>query len=383
MHIPSKIVPRYMGNFFNYIKTGHQLHGTEAQESLKTDYQQQLDDVEEAFKAYYQEQDFTWSLDMEIDSSSPVERVISTTHKIQCQFLDDEKSNVKIYLKDLGGDSVFEQDFKLLFRNEEVNKPMVLCQKLGNEYALMVSFLADLSPAAEVQQRKMALENLPDMDSSVRYQQNLDSNLTPGEFYFVLDRSYSMTGDPMATAKEALKLFVRSIPPGSLFNVVSFGSSYEMLFEGPSTYDQTNLEYAVDHICQFEADLGGTEIFDPLHFLFADENNTEDLEKHVYLITDGQVFNPEDVVSLIRNNNKNFTVHTFGIGNGVSTSLITDCAKAGRGKHYFVNDKAEGLQRKVIDALCKAFQPNMAFENQFLYVNGKRFAQIPEFEKNA
>jgi len=101
----------------------------------------------------------------------------------------------------------------------------------------------------------------------------------------------------------------------------------------------------------------------------------------VYLITDGQVFNPEDVVNLIKSNNKKFTVHTFGIGSGVSTNLITECAKAGRGKHYFVNDKAEGLQRKVIDALCKAFEPSMAFDNQFLYVNGKRFLQIPEFDE--
>jgi len=381
LHIPSKIVPRYVGNFFNYIKTGHNLEGAEADEKQKIDIEKHLEDVDEAFRAYYQNQDFTWSLNMELVSTSPLERIMSPSHDINCDFLDTSQKHAKIYLNDVGEDSVFETDFKLLFRNEEINKPMVLAQKRGKEYALMVSFLADLTPEAEVQQRKSAVESLPDMDNSVRYEQNLDSNLTPGEFYFVLDRSYSMTGDPMATAKEALKLFIRSIPPGSVFNVVSFGSSYELLFDGVTSYDQSTLEYAIDHINFFDADLGGTEIFDPLHNIFADNEQRDDLDKHVYLITDGQVFNADDVVNLIRSNNKKFTVHTFGIGSGVSTTLITECARAGRGKHYFVNDKAEGLQRKVIDALCKAFEPSMAFDSQNRLLNGKPFIELPEFDE--
>ena len=324
LHIPSKIVPRYMGNYFDYIKTGHQLSGTESNEGGKIDPEAHLEDIEEAYRAYYQQQDFTWSMNMDLNSSSPIQRIISSSHDIKCDFLNESLSQVKIHLNDVGEESVFDTDFKLLFRNEEINKPMVLTQKLGNEYALMVSFLADLSPEAEIQMRKSALLNLPDMDNSVRYDQNLNSNLVPGEFYFVLDRSGSMTGDPMATAKEALKLFIRSIPPGSVFNVLSFGSSYELLFESAAEYDQTNLEYAIDHINFFEADLGGTEIFEPLHNIFADNKQKEDLDKHVYLITDGQVFNPEDVVRLIKDNNKKFTVHTFGIGSGVSTQLITE-----------------------------------------------------------
>lgn len=276
--------------------------------------------------------------------------------------------------------SVFDTDFKLLFRNEEINKPMVLAQKLGDEYALMVSFLSDMTPESEVQKRMNIVKSLPDIDSTLRYSQNLDSCMKPGEFYFVLDRSYSMTGDPIATAKEALKLFIRSIPSGSYFNVYSFGSTFEQIFEATTGYDQVSLDYAIDHINFFGADLGGTEIFDPLHSIFASIDEERGLDKHVYLITDGQVFNPEDVIQLIKNNNQDFTVHTFGIGNGVSTTLIVECAKAGRGKHYFVDDKAQGLQSKVIDALCKAFEPSLAFDKKELTLNGKHFIQTPEFD---
>lgn len=376
--IPSKIIPRYMGNQNAYVNTGHQLHGTDGDQVQDSEMESHIADIEEAYRAYYQKNNFTWSLNMRLNSTSPLERITSFSHEIDVEFLDEAQNQANINLKDQSMDSVFETDFKLVFRNEEINKPMVLAQKLGDEYALTVSFLADLTPEAEVQLRKAAMKNLPDMDNSVRYAQNLDSNLAPGEFYFVLDRSGSMYGDPMATAKEALKLFIRSIPPGSVFNVVSFGSSFEQLFEGATDYDQTSLEYAIDHITFFDADLGGTEIFEPLHSIFANNDLREGLDKHVYLITDGQVFNPEDVVELIRNNNKTFTLHTFGIGSGVSTSLITECAKAGRGKSYFVDNKATGLQGKVIDALCKAFEPSVAFDKQDLTINGTSFVQMPE-----
>jgi len=40
-----------------------------------------------------------------------------------------------------------------------------------------------------------------------------------------------MWGKPLTLAKESLKLFVKSLPEGSAFNVVSFGSTFESIFE--------------------------------------------------------------------------------------------------------------------------------------------------------
>lgn len=40
-----------------------------------------------------------------------------------------------------------------------------------------------------------------------------------------------MCGDSIRLAREALMLFIHSLPYGCKFNVISFGSDYENLFE--------------------------------------------------------------------------------------------------------------------------------------------------------
>ena len=59
----------------------------------------------------------------------------------------------------------------------------------------------------------------------------LRMNKVKGEYLFLLDRSYSMDGTRIVKAKEALLLFLKSLPQESYFNVVSFGNKHKFLFE--------------------------------------------------------------------------------------------------------------------------------------------------------
>ena len=45
-------------------------------------------------------------------------------------------------------------------------------------------------------------------------------------FVFVVDRSGSMSGSRIEITKKALTLFVQSLPVGSLFDIISFGSNH-------------------------------------------------------------------------------------------------------------------------------------------------------------
>ncbi len=52
-----------------------------------------------------------------------------------------------------------------------------------------------------------------------------------GEYIFIVDRSGSMSGDRIKHAKETLLLFLKSLPVGCYFNILGFGSNYEVLFK--------------------------------------------------------------------------------------------------------------------------------------------------------
>ena len=56
-----------------------------------------------------------------------------------------------------------------------------------------------------------------------------DSLLSKSIFTFVVDRSGSMGGQKMEITKESLKLFIQSLPEGSQFQIISFGSKFEAM----------------------------------------------------------------------------------------------------------------------------------------------------------
>ena len=81
-----------------------------------------------------------------------------------------------------------------------------------------------------------------------------------------------MDGEKMDITKEYLKLFMQSLPEGCKFQIISFGSDYEVLeYKGqeiPMEYTDENVKVAKEAIEDFDANLGGTEIFGPLEFVF-------------------------------------------------------------------------------------------------------------------
>ena len=71
----------------------------------------------------------------------------------------------------------------------------------------------------------------------------------------------------MDSAKEALKLFVRSLPVGCFFTIISFGSRFSNLeYEEKSSiqYTEQAKQYVLTQIEGFRADHGGTNIVTPL-----------------------------------------------------------------------------------------------------------------------
>ena len=141
-----------------------------------------------------------------------------------------------------------------------------------------------------------------------------------------------MDVEPMKKAAQALELLLRSLPEDCYFNVVSFGSKYDSLFPKSQLYSESSLSKAIDLAQKMTSDYGGTEIYSVLKWVF--ENSREDMPTSVFLITDGAVWNVDQVVELIREYEErkkdNLRLFSLGIGNFVSHNLVESVACTGK-----------------------------------------------------
>lgn len=79
------------------------------------------------------------------------------------------------------------------------------------------------------------------------------SRRRPCEVVFLVDRSGSMGGTSIQEARNALQLCLRSLGPGSRFNVVGFGSTFRRLFPQSRLYDDASLDEATRHVAAMDA----------------------------------------------------------------------------------------------------------------------------------
>ncbi|RHZ62223.1 hypothetical protein Glove_341g18 [Diversispora epigaea] len=187
---------------------------------------------------------------------------------------------------------------------------------------------------------------------------------TPTELIFIIDRSGSMTGDPMNKAKEALELILRSLPEDCIFNVVSFGSAFTSLFPESKPYTEENFKTALDHVKSMDASYGGTEIFSVLEWVFQTSQDKKkeyiDFPTAAFVLTDGQVYNVDQIVELISDSlskrNDKLRLFSLGIGDSVSHNLVESISRAGKGYAQFVTTQ-ERMDKKIIGMLKNAVKP--------------------------
>lgn len=125
--------------------------------------------------------------------------------------------------------------------------------------------------------------------------------LYPSEFLFVIDCSGSMSGTNIQAATEMLITCVQSLPSGSYFNIIAFGSHFRQLFHASEMYSKRSVERAVGFANQLQASLGGTDLLPPLQWIFK-RACCGTLPRQLFIVTDGGVTNTQQVLNLIRRN---------------------------------------------------------------------------------
>ena len=164
----------------------------------------------------------------------------------------------------------------------------------------------------------------------------------PCLFIFLLDQSGSMGGNKIKISKKALELFLQSLPAKSYYQLIGFGSNYIKYDEKPKEYNQENINQSLKCIETLGADLGGTNIYDPLKNIYEDKIYDDiKLNRKIFLLTDGQIENRDKTLELIKGNNSKFNIFAIGIGNDFDEYLIKTAGYYGKGSYNYCRDMNE------------------------------------------
>lgn len=175
------------------------------------------------------------------------------------------------------------------------------------------------------------------------------------EMIFLIDRSGSMSSK-ISQVRNAMQLFLRSIPLGTLFNIIGFGSNFVRLFENSRAFDDKVMKSAIAHVSEIEADLGGTELYRPLSFVMSQPVEKK-FPRQIFVLTDGAVSNAGLVLDYVRDNiGLETRIFTLGIGSGASEVLVQGIAHLGNGLAQRVDNRSR-LERPIMALVTRALTP--------------------------
>lgn len=304
--IPAMIPPRYSSSFGN----NGELKSNEILENQK-----------------YLDVNYRCSYALSLDLERKILEISSPSHKI-IDNISEKKATVTLMEENCIPDS----DFILKIRSEDIQEDKVFYGESNGEFFTKLKF----TPM------------LPDG--------YINANR---EYLFLLDISGSMAGDKLEQAKQGLKIAMRNLEFGDLFNIVAFESNTYHFSQKSLPYNHENLEKASNWIDILES-MGGTEIFPAIHFAL-DNRFDRNFEEIIFLFTDGEVMNEDEIVEFVQERSSNLQFHTFGIDDSVNTAFLNKLAEAGNGSSQFSYPN-EDIDEKIV--------------RQFTRINSKIYKNI-------
>ena len=182
---------------------------------------------------------------------------------------------------------------------------------------------------------------------------NINKIKYPCLFIFLIDESGSMD-TTIENVKITLTKLIKSLPENSYFQIIGFGSRYEVYNKTPEKNNKKNLKDAYKIINKLSSDLGGTDLSLPLNYIlklsYSDYKDIS-LSKQIIVLTDGDINIGEDIIELIKLHNNEFLIHFIGIGNEVNKKLIIEASNAGNGTYYFINNSSNELDKIIFEIL--------------------------------
>lgn len=169
----------------------------------------------------------------------------------------------------------------------------------------------------------------------------------------VVDCSGSMAGDSIYQAKSALREIFLLLKSKDYFNLMTFGNSSQTLFPTVMPASTENLAIAARYVEQIDANMGGTELASALNEAFL-SGSIEGTPSDVMLITDGEVWNQEELLSSAEK--AGHRIFTVGVGSAVSEAILKNLADRTNGACELVSPN-ENMAQHIVRHYLRINQP--------------------------
>ena len=169
------------------------------------------------------------------------------------------------------------------------------------------------------------------------------------ELKILVDCSGSMEGDSIASARQGLKSLLPLLSSADKVSYSLFGSQprrvVSKLTAVTPEFKAKSLDPAIDKTF---ADLGGTEMHAALTDTFKIKGENNERPVNVLLITDGEVWDVENIIQAARESNHR--IFAIGVGSSPADSLLREIAEHSDGACELVSpneDMVAAMQRMV------------------------------------
>lgn len=171
---------------------------------------------------------------------------------------------------------------------------------------------------------------------------------------FVVDCSGSMEGISIEKAKSALYKAIGQLGEDDYVNLVLFGTESKKIFDSEMSATRENLKTLKNTIDYIDADMGGTEMESALSHAYSGKIDGLKIDRYLFLITDGQVYDHEGVVS---NALKSEMAHYIvGVGPATDEALLSEMASKTKGSYENI-DPNEHMDSYILNLFKKIDSP--------------------------
>jgi Ca-activated chloride channel family protein len=180
-------------------------------------------------------------------------------------------------------------------------------------------------------------------------------NAPPRELYFLVDVSGSMSGQPIAKCREAMRVFFRLSKQDDRMQVITFASNSRALWETPQPVDDKSIEAGLAFVDQMEG-RGGTEMLKGVKMTLEAPPDPKRV-RIVVMLTDGFIGNEAEIIKEVgRKAGDRIRFWTIGIGSSPNRFLLDGVAKQGGGmsKVLGLNDKPDDLVQEIVMRIHRA-----------------------------